>query len=187
MATWVASVGGLPAVDFETHDQDRVIPLCHDAGGEVCFYLTKTREQFRVRGRLQVIAVGEADEKLAKARRSQWTQISPAARASFVAPLMPGSEMSPEQVTEAESRRSSRGDPAPLEAPEEPTDDFCLVLLWPHCVDHLELRDGQRRRVHTLLPEGGHGEPHRSNAEPIDMVRQAGRSEGTWKTTEVVP
>lgn len=60
------------------------------AAGEVCFYLKKTREQFRIKGRLQVVDAGEGDEVLAKARRHQWTQISPAAQGSFATSLIPG-------------------------------------------------------------------------------------------------
>lgn len=63
------------------------------AAGEVCFYLKKTREQFRVRGRLQVVDVEESNEVLAKARRHQWTQISPASQESFATSLIPGLEI----------------------------------------------------------------------------------------------
>lgn len=63
------------------------------AAGEVCFYLKQTREQFRVRGRLQVVGVKESNEVLANARRHQWTRISPASRASFATSLIPGFEV----------------------------------------------------------------------------------------------
>lgn len=150
------------------------------AAGEVCFYLKKTREQFRVRGRLQVVDVEEADEVLAKARRHQWTQISPASQASFATSLIPGLEV-PAQGTSppsedggdsgpekaggvggkgtAKRERSTRqrgraaadaeGEGEPSEHPAV-SDDFCLVLLWPRFVDHLQLGDVQTRNIHRI-------------------------------------
>lgn len=151
-------------------------------GGEVCFYLSKTREQFRVRGRLQVVAAGEGDERLAKARRSQWAQISPAAQASFATSLIPGLEMTEEEVAAVESKR----DEDPFEPPKEPLDAFCLVLLWPQSVDHLELKDGQRRHLHTAVqfrdPEGGDSET--SNECGDEMQRH---SITAWKTVAINP
>ncbi|CAM9320233.1 unnamed protein product, partial [Laminaria digitata] len=116
--------------------------------GEVCFYLKKTREQFRVKGRLQIVAAGESDERLAKARSHQWTQISPSAQASFAATTMPGAPMGGEG--EGGGGQVQAGDGGETGAIKEPTDEFCLVLLWPSFVDHLELRDGQTRHTHQL-------------------------------------
>ncbi|CAM9430310.1 unnamed protein product, partial [Sphacelaria rigidula] len=129
--------------------------------GEVAFYLRETREQFRVKGRLQVVSVSEVDPKLIKARNHQWTQISPASRASFASNLIPGLEIADEE--------QQQGDAAPAAAEQdiqetkvssdvaEPADDFCLVLLWPSQVDHLVLKGGQTRHSHTLV-EGQHGD-----------------------------
>ena len=145
------------------------------SAGEVCFYLKKTREQFRVKGRLQVVDVGESDEVLAKARRHQWKQISPASQASFATSLIPGLEApaggenntgsggdSDSETGTSKRGRSTRqrgkastkdgadaeGGGGPCEEPV--SDEFCLVLLWPHFVDHLRLGDKQTRNVHKI-------------------------------------
>lgn len=96
-----------------------------------------------------------ADERLAKARRHQWTHISPAAQASFASPLMPGVRIFDTEAGEEEKEEKKEDERnrarEQLDVIAEPTDDFCLVLLWPHRVDHLELRDGQRRHVHRVV------------------------------------
>ena len=169
------------------------------AAGEVCFYLTKTREQFRVKGRLEVVAAGESNEKLAKARRHQWTQISPSSRASFATPLTPGEEKSTGgQVEEEAGRDEDKGAEEETGCPGEPSNDFCLVLLWPNRVDHLVLKDGQTRHVHTLtrpreVDGGGLQSGVGGGGEAGDGENQSEASEGDgrqsaeWKTVEVNP
>lgn len=108
----------------------------------------------------------ESNEALAKARRHQWTQISPASQASFATSLIPGLEppareesvhsgdAGPEKdggVGEGtvnrdrptrQKRRVTADAEGKGEPPKEPvSDDFCLVLLWPQFVDHLRLGD----------------------------------------------
>lgn len=165
------------------------------AAGEVCFYLKKTREQFRVRGRLQVVDVEESNEALAKARRHQWTQISPASQASFATSLIPGleipargesaaSEDSGDSGPEKEggvgegtgkrerSTRQRGGATTDAESKGEPSqepvsEDFCLVLLWPQFVDHLRLGDIQTRNVHKIKGDrDGGGVPLAGSGAP---------------------
>ncbi|CAB1113600.1 unnamed protein product [Ectocarpus sp. CCAP 1310/34] len=136
--------------------------------GEVCFYLKKTREQFRVKGRLQVVDAGESDEALAKARRHQWTQISPASQTSFESSLIPGLGVPPEPHTDHSDdggatgtmqegsqthRRGGEGEASVSEgdvSKSSVSDEFCLVLLWPSFVDHLRLADGQSRSIYKI-------------------------------------
>eukprot|EP00903_Cladosiphon_okamuranus_P011488 g10820.t1 len=95
------------ALKFITDRRSQKIPeIAADPAGEVCFYLKKTREQFRVRGRLQVVGVEESNEVLAKARRRQWTQISPASQESFATSLIPGLEI----LAQGQSPPPSEGD-----------------------------------------------------------------------------
>lgn len=127
------------------------------AEGEVAFYLRETREQFRVKGRLQVVGASETDQKLIKARNHQWKQISPASQASFATNLIPGLEISDEQrdaapAAAAPGKRHGGHTETLAEFPE-PVDDFCLVLLWPHRVDHLVLKGAQHRHTHTLVKQ----------------------------------
>lgn len=131
-----------------------------------------------MRGRLQVVGVEESNEVLAKARRHQWTQISPASQASFATSLIPGLEVpargesptsedggdsGPEKDDGVEEGAKKRGRPtrqrgrvtADAEGKGEPSkepisEDFCLVLLWPQFVDHLRLGEEQTRNVHKI-------------------------------------
>jgi len=118
--------------------------------------------------------VGEVNDVLAKARRHEWSQIGPALLEFYETStsLMPGLEIP--VVGEKDPGRScgsgsengdevgtgaarwggstrQRGEGGSPEAPM--SDDFCLVLLWPHCVDHLRLGDTQTRSVHRIEGE----------------------------------
>lgn len=122
--------------------------------GEVAFYLRETREQFRVKGRLQVISASETNENFIEARNHQWKQISPASRASFATSHIPGFEISVEDESgPALTTGKQSGEVEEIDFIHEAVEDFCLVLLWPSRVDHLELKGGQRRHVHTLVEE----------------------------------
>lgn len=81
------------------------------------------------------------------------------------------------------------GDPDP---PEEPCDDFCLVLFWPHFVDHLVLKDGQTRHVHKLFgaKDGGGVPLAGKSVEAIEgeVEQESGaRQPLEWKTLTVNP
>lgn len=176
---------------------DDVVRLCpKSAAGEVVFYLSKTREQFRVKGRLQVIGASETDEKLAKARKHQWTQISPSSQASFATSLIPGEEIPEEHergAADVEKGKSGEGEgncDAQQQPPKDPVDEFCLVLLWPYLVDHLVLKDGQRRHVHTLVGDcDGGGVPLRKDG--TDGGQEGWESDVKraleWRTVAVNP
>lgn len=103
--------------------------------GEACWYFTKTREQFRLLGNLTVVTVDYPDESLQKARRLVWQQLSDGARSQFAWPD-PGQK----RVEKA----SAFSLPPPL--PNEPLADFCLLLLAPERVEHLELRGEPQNR-----------------------------------------
>ncbi|CAN0121281.1 unnamed protein product, partial [Ectocarpus fasciculatus] len=200
------------ALKFVTDRRSQKVPeIDADPAGEVCFYLKKTREQFRVKGRLQVVDAGESDETLAKARRHQWTQISPASQASFETSLIPGLEVPPEPQTDrsddggatgttkegSQTRRRGGEEEASVSegdvSKSSVSDDFCLVLLWPSFVDHLRLVDGQSRSVHKIagdrdgggaLLAGASAAAARAGASDADGVRQA---PVTWLTMSVNP
>ncbi len=112
--------------------------------GEACWYFPKTREQFRISGMLSLVRNTEPDSELQKARQSAWQEISEGARAQFAWPE-PG---------------KPRGDAGAFAlvppADTEPLPHFCLLLLVPAVVDHLELRgDPQNRCIYRLDSEGG--------------------------------
>ena len=107
--------------------------------GEICWYFTKTREQFRIQGNLRLVTAQEKDSDLLKIRKETWQNISDAARSQFAWPD-PG-ELAAEK---------SAFDVGLLD-PNLILDNFCLLLLIPQKVDHLQLRESpQKRCIYTL-------------------------------------
>ncbi|HEY9648336.1 MAG TPA: Npun_F5749 family FMN-dependent PPOX-type flavoprotein [Chroococcidiopsis sp.] len=106
----------------------------HSPWGEVCWYFPKTREQFRLLGHLTLVAADYPDATLVAARQQLWQALSDAARLQFAWPN-PGVERSPE---------AAFSPPAP--DPLTPLANFCLLLLAPMQVDHLELRGNPQNR-----------------------------------------
>jgi PPOX class probable FMN-dependent enzyme len=101
---------------------------------EVCWYFPKTREQFRISGRLILICKGDPDPGLCKLLKLTWQDLSDAARLQFAWPEPAGSRSGPEQFA------------PPLPEPTEPLANFCVLLLEPSQVDHLELRGEPQNR-----------------------------------------
>lgn len=107
--------------------------------GELCWYFPNSREQFRLSGRLTLVQAECDDPELAKARQTQWQDLSDAAREQFVWPD-PG-----------KPRAEAFQQPAP--DPVQPPPNFCLLLLDPMEVDHLELRgEPQNRCLYHYQP-----------------------------------
>ncbi|MGB3136917.1 MAG: Npun_F5749 family FMN-dependent PPOX-type flavoprotein [Nodosilinea sp.] len=105
---------------------------------EACWYFTHTREQFRLAGPAQVVTA--ADSILSEARQNAWQDLSNNARQQFYWP-------------HPERSRQPEADFAPREAGDTAPDTFCLVLLTPHQVDHLELRgEPQNRTLYAYQP-----------------------------------
>lgn len=102
--------------------------------GEACWYFPKTREQFRLRGKLTLVKAHHPHPKLAKARQTIWQEISDNARQQFTWPN-PG-----------KSRVEAYAFKLPLPNSAEPPSNFCLLLLNPTTVEHLELRGEPQNR-----------------------------------------
>ncbi|MEH1829372.1 MAG: Npun_F5749 family FMN-dependent PPOX-type flavoprotein [Nostoc sp.] len=102
---------------------------------EVCWYFPNTREQFRITGCLTLVSGDDCDRVLQPARIAMWQELSDAARLQFAWPH-PGKPRveSPEAFAP----------PAP--EPIQPVPNFCLLLLEPIEVDHLELRGEPQNR-----------------------------------------
>jgi pyridoxamine 5'-phosphate oxidase len=112
----------------------------HQSWGEICWYFPKTREQFRFTGQLTLVGADYSDQPLQNARQTTWQDLSDAARLQFAWPY-PGEERT--QDNDAFS-------PLPPN-PEQPLPNFCLLLLEPVQVDHLELRgDPQNRWLYCV-------------------------------------
>lgn len=108
---------------------------------EACWYFTKTREQFRLLGKLTVVGVDYSDESLQKARRLVWQSLSDGARSQFAWPT-PG-QLRDESSAFSNSQLSS----------SEPLANFCLLLLDSERVEHLELRGEPQNRWKYSLDE----------------------------------
>lgn len=114
---------------------DKVSHICYQPWGEACWYFTKTREQFRIAGNLTLVTADFAESSLLRHRQQAWQKLSDSARLQFAWPN-PGECRI--QKTEAFAITP------PSET--EPLDNFCLLLLNPQTVDHLELKGEPQNR-----------------------------------------
>ncbi|MEH2147435.1 Npun_F5749 family FMN-dependent PPOX-type flavoprotein [Nostoc sp.] len=103
---------------------------------EVCWYFPNTREQFRITGCLTLVSGDDSDRDfLQPARIAMWQELSDAARLQFAWPH-PGKL----RVENPEAFAP------PSPEPVQPVPNFCLLLLDPVQVDHLELRGEPQNR-----------------------------------------
>jgi pyridoxamine 5'-phosphate oxidase len=110
---------------------------------EICWYFPKTREQFRLSGQLMLVTVDSDTDRYCKARQEAWQQLSDSGRIQFDW-AMPGADRS--------------ADPQAFNPPQpdarQPLDNFCLLLLMPSAVDHLDLRgEPQNRYDYELVAD----------------------------------
>lgn len=110
--------------------------------GELCWYFPKTREQFRIAGTLTLVRHSSSDLNLLQARQSAWQALSEGARSQFTWPD-PGKP----RATQAEFELSPPATDIPLP-------QFCLLLLDPNWVDHLELRGEPQNRWQYQRQDG---------------------------------
>ncbi len=111
--------------------------------GEICWYFPKTREQFRIAGKLVLVVAEYSDPELCLSRRRAWQELSEAARNQFAWPH-PGED-------KAEAGAFDSASPDAI----EPLANFCLLLLEPETVDLLELRGEPQNR--SLYGRDGEG------------------------------
>jgi pyridoxamine 5'-phosphate oxidase len=132
---------------------DKFSHLLRQPWGEICWYFTKTREQFRFAGNFKPIAFQNHDSDLLTARQMMWQNLSDAARIQF-AWANPGS------IRQNTPEAFSPHPPSSI----KPLDTFCLLLLAPQRVEHLQLKGNpQNRYLYTM------------------------RSDSTWEVKEVNP
>ena len=107
---------------------------------EICWYFPKTREQFRLSGQLMLVTVNSVTDRYCKARQEAWQQLSDSGRIQFDW-ATPGADRS--------------ADPQAFNPPQpdarQPLDNFCLLLLMPSEVDHLDLRGEPQNRYYYEL------------------------------------
>jgi PPOX class probable FMN-dependent enzyme len=152
----------------------KIQDLKHQEIAEICWYFTKTREQFRIRGKLQLVTSEEADSQLQLARQTTWENLSDAARSQFTwsdpgQPLISGSFKQLNVMADGETERQGDGENFYIKLSDEldikedtsfvtssldsnqPLPNFGLLLLIPHQIDHLQLRgEPQQRCLYTL-------------------------------------
>ncbi|MBH8571594.1 pyridoxamine 5'-phosphate oxidase family protein [Nostocaceae cyanobacterium CENA369] len=113
---------------------EKVDQIQQQPWAEICWYFPNTREQFRINGYLTLVENSDRST-LQQARIASWQELSDAGRIQFAWPH-PGKPR-----VEAPAAFAP---PAPN--PMEPAPNFCLLLLDPIQVDHLELRGEPQNR-----------------------------------------
>ncbi len=104
---------------------------------EICWYFTKSREQFRLLGLLTIVNHQEQELNRQKARKTMWLSLSDKARAQFAWPT-------------PSAPKTEEGNF--LEDLTKPLPNFSLGLFEPKQVDHLQLKvDPQQRYRYTYL------------------------------------
>jgi pyridoxamine 5'-phosphate oxidase len=111
---------------------DKIDQIHTQPWAEICWYFPKTREQFRLSGTLTLVPADDPNESLLKARRMMWHDLSDAARSQYA--------WAPPGQPKIEPLVSGAMDVI------EPHPNFCLLLLEPVQVDHLELRGEPQNR-----------------------------------------
>lgn len=117
---------------------DKIQQINHSPLGEICWYFSQTREQFRFTGTLTLISA--TDFNLQSIRLQVWQQLSDAARLQFAWPT-------PKQPRIEEKEAFL----PPTPSVNKPLPNFGLLLFEPIEVDHLELRgEPQNRWLYQL-------------------------------------
>ncbi|NEO25499.1 MAG: pyridoxamine 5'-phosphate oxidase [Kamptonema sp. SIO4C4] len=113
--------------------------------GEICWYFSKTREQFRIAGQCRLVGNSCPDTYLQNERIQTWQNISDAARMQFAWPT-------PKATREEDTAQFA----SPPPDPQHPLETFILLLLNPQQVDYLTLRGNpQNRTIYRLTGEEG--------------------------------
>ncbi|MEO0803680.1 MAG: Npun_F5749 family FMN-dependent PPOX-type flavoprotein [Cyanobacteria bacterium J06642_2] len=112
----------------------------------LCWYFSKTREQFRISGSVSVVT-SDSDGPWQLSRDRLWESLSSKGKLLWYWPQPKAPRTPSETFTRA----------LPAEA-DEPPESFVLLLLHPTEVDWLQLRgDPQHRFLYLLGPEGWQG------------------------------
>ena len=114
--------------------------LQHNPQAEICWYFAKTREQFRIRGNIELVT--QKDQQLNHLREEAWRKLSHNGKEQFLW-SHPGEPLSDEINNDIFSFDE-----------EKPLSNFCLLLFHPERVDHLELRSDPHNRYLYLLASG---------------------------------
>lgn len=123
---------------------EKIDQIVNCSWAEACWYFPKTREQFRLLGELKIIDIENHDSELSQLRQTLWQQLSDSGRSQFYWPS-PAAPKAEDVAFEP-----------PSKYPDDPPDTFCVLLLQPQQVDHLELRGTpQNRHRYSYDPQQG--------------------------------
>eukprot|EP00054_Salpingoeca_dolichothecata_P035360 m.5217 g.5217 ORF g.5217 m.5217 type:complete len:236 (+) comp5361_c0_seq1:103-810(+) len=140
----------LPAPIFTTDSRSaKVAQLQAQPAAEVCWYLPKTRQQFRLTGRVELLP-HSSPQSLAV-----WSQLSDGTRSAF---LQPAFVVHSSEHTGPEPTTSNSSSPQPNAnqptIPKEPPETFLVGVLHVNHVDELELVPKNKRTKHELQQDG---------------------------------
>lgn len=134
--------GFVPETDtliFVTDSRSQKIQhLALNPASELCWYFTKTREQFRLSGQITLVEGSMTDEKQRQIYLQTWESLSSNARQQFAWPH-PG-----------QPRKTSGFEQRSLDS-HPPLGTFVVLMFTPGEVDHLELRGDPQNRYHYQL------------------------------------
>ncbi|MCJ8278677.1 MAG: pyridoxamine 5'-phosphate oxidase family protein, partial [Rivularia sp. ALOHA_DT_140] len=122
---------------------DKITEINSQSWGEICWYFTNSREQFRIAGNIIIIDASYHNSELLKIRESTWQDLSDNARIQF-AWAHPG-----------KPRANQEAFLPPQPDENQPLDNFCLLLFQPVKVDHLRLRGEPQNRTIYIRNEAG--------------------------------
>lgn len=121
---------------------EKIDQLAQNAEAELCWYFTKTREQFRIGGTIDVIAADAPNAAHVAVRDGLWERLSEKSKQQFVWP-QPGNPRVAEGYEFVEGL-DERATP----------DTFAVLIFNPDAVDHLELKgDPQNRYQYWQLDD----------------------------------
>ncbi|KAF3439836.1 hypothetical protein FNV43_RR18114 [Rhamnella rubrinervis] len=109
----------------------KIEELKHSPFAEICWYLTDTWEQFRIKGTIDIIDGSNPDPVKLQQREKSWFVRSPSSRLVYLDPGLPYQDEQP--LNEAI-----------LDPCAGPVDAFCLLILDPEQVDYLNLKSNER-------------------------------------------
>ena len=122
---------------------EKIAELQNQSWGEICWYFTNSREQFRIAGKIIIIDANHQDSEFLKARESTWQELSDNARIQFAW----------EHPGEARANPEAFSPPQPDQV--KPLGSFCLLLFEPVKVDYLRLRGEPQNRTIYVKDEAG--------------------------------
>ncbi|MEB3160571.1 MAG: Npun_F5749 family FMN-dependent PPOX-type flavoprotein [Synechocystis sp.] len=106
----------------------------------ICWYFSKTREQWRFQGTIQLITDAETDTARSQDRQQIWQSLSDNARVQFAWPSPASLRPDVEQAIDVDF-------PDPI----TPLPTFYVLYFHPHQVDHLELRGNPQNLTRYCL------------------------------------